>query len=82
MYDVSLCCCSVERMVDYVKENEAEAPAVVPTCRPPADWPFEGDITVHKLVVKYRPDLPDVLKGLTFHIHARHKVLAPIISGA
>ena len=71
--------CSVERMVDYVKQNEPEAPAVVYTSRPPGGWPTEGEIQVQELVVRYRPDLPDVLKGLTFHISARHKVTALVL---
>lgn len=69
-------CCSVERMVGYIKEYEPEAPAVVESHRPPSSWPSEGDISVQKLVVRYRSDLPEVLKGLTFHVHARHKVCA------
>lgn len=60
--------------MDYVRGNEPEAPAVVDGCRPPTDWPSAGDMQVSKLVIKYRPDLPDVLKGLTFHVHAGHKV--------
>ena len=70
-------------MVGYIQQNEPEAPAIVKTCRPPAAWPSEGEVSVHKLVVRYRPDLPDVLKGLTFHIRARHKValLPPGSSG-
>ena len=61
-------------MVGYIKAYEPEAPAVLETSRPDKDWPAEGDIRVQKLVVRYRRDLPDVLKALTFHVHARHKV--------
>ena len=66
---------SVERMVGYIKRNEPEAPPIVDACRPPTGWPSQGDIDVQKLVVQYRPDLPHVLKGLSFHIRAKHKVV-------
>ena len=57
-----MCFCSVERMVDYVQHYQPEAPAIVPHKPLPPEWPSQGDITVHKLVVRYRTDLPDVLK--------------------
>ena len=43
-------------------------------CRPSLAWPSEGSITVDKLIVRYRPDLPAVLKDLTFHIKSHEKV--------
>ncbi|KAI8472504.1 MAG: P-loop containing nucleoside triphosphate hydrolase protein [Monoraphidium minutum] len=63
---------SVERMVEYREEKE-EAPAVVAP-RPPASWPARGAVQAVKLYVKYRPELPPVLKGLSFSVEAREKV--------
>lgn len=44
------------------------------SCRPPAEWPTEGAIEARSLVVRYRPELDPVLKGLSFDIHGREKV--------
>lgn len=42
--------------------------------RPPAAWPTEGSIEVDDLVVSYAPDLPPVLKGLTFSVNRNERV--------
>ncbi|CAK7230583.1 hypothetical protein SBRCBS47491_007634 [Sporothrix bragantina] len=41
---------------------------------PPAAWPTEGRIEVDNLVVSYAPDLPPVLKGLTFGVERNQRV--------
>lgn len=41
---------------------------------PPAAWPSEGRLEVDDLVVSYAPDLPPVLKGLTFSIDRNERV--------
>ncbi|PQE06054.1 ABC bile acid transporter protein [Rutstroemia sp. NJR-2017a BBW] len=41
---------------------------------PPAAWPTEGRLEVNDLVVAYAPDLPPVLKGLTFRIERSERV--------
>lgn len=41
---------------------------------PPASWPTQGCIEVENLVVGYAPDLPPVLKGLTFSIGRNERV--------
>lgn len=41
---------------------------------PPAAWPTEGRIEVNDLVVAYAPDLPPVLKGLTFSVNRNERV--------
>lgn len=41
---------------------------------PPAAWPTEGSIEVEDLVVTYAPDLPPVLKGLTFSVKRNERV--------
>jgi len=40
----------------------------------PAAWPTEGRIEVEDLVVGYAPDLPPVLKGLTFSVERNERV--------
>ena len=66
--------CSVERIKAYTDEYEAEKPAIIPHKRPPQEWPSKGQITLDNLVVKYRPDLPPVLKGLSLQIKGGEKV--------
>lgn len=41
---------------------------------PPAHWPSEGRLEFHDLVVGYAPDLPAVLKGLTFSVERNERV--------
>ena len=64
----------MERIIEYTTRHEPEAPAVLEGNRPPADWPQAGKVDVQGLVVRYRPSLPPVLKGLTFCIQPREKV--------
>lgn len=65
-------CIAVERLVEYHTEPEEAAAITYP--RPPASWPEAGTIEAVRLVVRYRPELPPVLKGLTFSIQANEKV--------
>ncbi|KAE9366466.1 putative ABC bile acid transporter [Stipitochalara longipes BDJ] len=41
---------------------------------PPAAWPNEGRLEVNDLVVGYAPDLPPVLKGLTFRVERNERI--------
>ncbi|KAH8816370.1 putative ABC bile acid transporter [Xylogone sp. PMI_703] len=41
---------------------------------PPAAWPSEGKLEVHDLVVGYAPDLPPVLKGLSFSVKQNERI--------
>ncbi|WIA42403.1 hypothetical protein OEZ86_008404 [Tetradesmus obliquus] len=63
---------SVERLVEYHSEPE-EKPAISHP-RPPPEWPQAGAIEAVQLVVRYRPALPPVLKGLSFKVKANEKV--------
>ena len=74
--------CSVERILAYTNEYEAEKPAIVGHKRPPKEWPSKGQITLDNLMVKYRPDLPPVLKGLTLQIRGGEKVGLPALCGS
>lgn len=41
---------------------------------PPAHWPSEGRLEFHDLVVGYAPDLPSVLRGLTFSVERNERI--------
>jgi ABC-type multidrug transport system fused ATPase/permease subunit len=41
---------------------------------PPAHWPSEGRLEFHDLDVGYAPDLPSVLKGLTFSVDRNERI--------
>ncbi|EXJ95798.1 hypothetical protein A1O1_00922 [Capronia coronata CBS 617.96] len=61
---------ATERIVEYSQitiENQGGADA-------PAAWPTEGKLEVHDLVVTYAPDLPPVLKGVTFSVARNQRV--------
>lgn len=61
---------ATERIVEYsniVMENQSGHDA-------PAAWPTEGKLEVEDLVVSYAPDLPPVLKGLSFSVARNQRV--------
>ncbi|KAJ5156675.1 hypothetical protein N7492_009478 [Penicillium capsulatum] len=61
---------ATERVIEYSKieiEDQGGADA-------PAAWPTEGRLEVHDLVVGYAPDLPPVLKGLSFAVEKNQRV--------
>jgi ABC-type multidrug transport system fused ATPase/permease subunit len=62
----------VERL-GYYADLERESPPVLPT-DPPKDWPQRGEIKFDGVELRYRPDLPLVLKGLTFSVNPGEKV--------
>lgn len=65
---------SVERIAEYL-EVPQEAPAIVADHRPPAYWPSsDGELRVEALEVKYAPDLPSVLHGISFTVHPAEKI--------
>ncbi|KAG8905564.1 hypothetical protein FRB99_008669 [Tulasnella sp. 403] len=64
---------SIERIGEYL-DVEQEAPAIS-NKRPPAYWPSSnGGIVVENLVIRYAPNLPTVLKGVSFEVKPREKV--------
>lgn len=64
---------SVERVLAF-SSLPPEAAWAVPEHEPPASWPSEGAISLRNAVMRYRPELPPVLKGLTLDITAGEKV--------
>ena len=68
--NIELAMNAAERVVEYSSipiEKQDGDPA-------PAAWPTEGKLDVKELVVGYAPDLPPVLKGLTFSIDRNQRV--------
>ncbi|KAK3300114.1 P-loop containing nucleoside triphosphate hydrolase protein [Chaetomium fimeti] len=61
---------AAERIIEYT-ELPTEA---LDGKSAPAAWPTEGRIEVDDLVVAYAPDLPPVLKGLTFSINRNERI--------
>ncbi|XP_074312426.1 ABC transporter C family member 8-like [Silene latifolia] len=55
---------SVERIKQFM-HIEAEPPAIVLQNRPPPSWPYKGKIELQELQIRYRPNAPLVLKGVT-----------------
>ncbi|KAG2035930.1 ABC transporter [Suillus americanus] len=65
---------SVERVVHYAKEVEQEATHEVEDSPAPADWPSRGEIVMKDVVMRYRPELPPVLKGLSMSLSPGEKI--------
>ncbi|CAO1622047.1 unnamed protein product [Parajaminaea phylloscopi] len=65
---------SIERVREALDETPQEPPAIIPSNRPPANWPSQGKVEVKGLVLRYAPDLPPVLHGLNFTVEAGEKV--------
>jgi len=63
-----------ERIMHYANELEQEAPHQIEGTKPPPSWPAEGKINFNEVRMKYREELPDVLKGLTLSVGAAEKI--------
>ncbi|GAB4834512.1 Multidrug resistance-associated protein 7 [Ancistrocladus abbreviatus] len=55
---------SVERLEQYMHIS-CEAAEIIHENRPGPDWPSVGRVEIHDLKVRYRPDAPLVLKGIS-----------------
>lgn len=55
---------SVERIKQFM-QIEPEPPAIVDGNRPASSWPYKGRIELQHLKIRYRPNAPLVLKGIT-----------------
>ncbi|XP_073071626.1 ATP-binding cassette sub-family C member 6 isoform X3 [Manis javanica] len=63
---------SVERMKDYARTPK-EAPWRLPTCAALPPWPHRGQIEFRDFGLRYRPELPLAVRGVSFRIHAGEK---------
>ncbi|XP_054779362.1 ABC transporter C family member 2-like isoform X2 [Prosopis cineraria] len=64
---------AVERVGSYI-DLPSEAPSIIESNRPPPGWPSSGSIRFEDVVLRYRPELPPVLHGLSFTIFPSDKV--------
>ncbi|KMT03936.1 hypothetical protein BVRB_8g187450 [Beta vulgaris subsp. vulgaris] len=64
---------SVERVGTYI-DLPSEAPPVIESNRPPPGWPSSGSIKFEDVVLRYRPELPAVLHGVSFTVPPSDKV--------
>ncbi|XP_032957049.1 multidrug resistance-associated protein 6 [Rhinolophus ferrumequinum] len=64
---------SVERMKDYAGTPK-EAPWILPTCAARFPWPQRGQIEFRDFGLRHRPELPMVVRGVSFEIRAGEKV--------
>jgi len=65
---------SVERVIHYARNLEQEPPHEIPEGKPKASWPAEGHVEIKDVVLKYRPELPDVLRGLSMDVAPGEKI--------
>ncbi|KAJ6387480.1 hypothetical protein OIU78_017241 [Salix suchowensis] len=64
---------SVERLNQYM-HIPSEAPEVVEDNRPPSNWPAVGKVDICDLQIRYRPDTPLVLRGISCTFEGGHKI--------
>ncbi|KZS94266.1 hypothetical protein SISNIDRAFT_454002 [Sistotremastrum niveocremeum HHB9708] len=68
---------SVERIVEYL-DLPQQPPRVIESNRPPAYWPSNSGaddmIVVKNLEVKYAPQLPSVIHGISFTLKPRERI--------
>ncbi|KAB1204959.1 ABC transporter C family member 10 [Morella rubra] len=64
---------SVERLNQYM-HIPSEAPQIIEESRPSTDWPAVGKVEVEDLQVRYRPNTPLVLCGISCTFEGGHKI--------
>ncbi|WCJ26432.1 ABC transporter C family member 10 [Euphorbia peplus] len=64
---------SVERLQQYLL-IPSEAPEVIEDNKPEPNWPAAGKVEICNLKVRYRPNAPLVLHGISFTIEGGHKI--------
>lgn len=64
---------SVERLQEFLTVDQ-EPPAIIPETEPRASWPEKGEIDVQDVSLRYAPDLPRVIKNVTFHVNPCNKI--------
>ena len=65
---------SVERIIHYTKNLEQEPPHEIPDKKPKGPWPSEGHVEIKDVHLKYRPELPEVLRGLSMDVAPGEKI--------
>lgn len=57
-----------------LKTLSLEAPARIKNKTPPLDWPQEGEVVFENAEMRYRENLPLVLKKVSFTIKPKEKI--------
>lgn len=65
---------SAERIIHYALKVDQEAPYVIDSNKPAADWPQYGAVEFSHVDMKYRPGLPLVLKDFSLKIAPMEKI--------
>lgn len=65
---------SVEKIHEYIEDREFEKPFEIEDDKKIGNWPSEGKIEVVNLKIRYRKNLPLVLKGVEFTAEPRQKI--------
>ncbi|XP_063866904.1 ATP-binding cassette sub-family C member 5-like isoform X1 [Scylla paramamosain] len=65
---------SVQRLDNCSKVLVSEASSITESKRADPLWPKYGRISYKKVQLKYRPETPLVLKGISFHIDSMEKI--------
>jgi len=73
---------SVERIRHYLQVESEAARHSPPGQEPPSDWPQCGHIKVEGLTLRYGPDLPTVIRDVTFEVQPAAKVAVVGRTGA
>ncbi|KAL2939122.1 ABC transporter C family member 10 [Bienertia sinuspersici] len=63
---------SMERLEQYMHIT-SEAPEIIDDNRTPTGWPFTGQVEISDLKVRYRPNAPFVLRGISCVFEGGHK---------
>eukprot|EP00253_Pinus_taeda_P012923 PITA_12923 len=64
---------SIEHIKQYM-HIPSEAPAVIEDCRPPDSWPSHGKVELQDLKIRYRANIPLVLRGITCTFEGGQKI--------
>ncbi|XP_027351866.1 ABC transporter C family member 14-like [Abrus precatorius] len=64
---------SVERIKQFTNLTP-EAPWKIADRTPPENWPSQGSIELNNLQVRYRPNTPLILKGISLNIEGGEKI--------
>ncbi|CAO2821256.1 unnamed protein product [Amaranthus hypochondriacus] len=64
---------SVERLSQYM-DIESEAPEFIENSRPPLNWPSVGKVEILNLQIRYRPNTPLILRGISCTFEGGDKI--------
>jgi len=65
---------AAQRIAEYATQATEDTPHLARLEAPPASWPQQGTLHLQKLEMRYRPDLPLVLKGIEIEVKPGERV--------